>query len=135
MKLDFSPDNDYFSLPEQQSTTHGTQLLNIDETQFIGGDGVDFTGGVLLDNQSSTTVMKERLNGMVRDIQSIDDVLCIHTNAGTTTTNQKGKFLQLDSWYNPRGIANIISQAEVVDNPAYDVDYVKPSKKGAKDEH
>ena len=72
---------------------------------------------------------------MVRDIQSIDDVLCIHTNAGTTTTNQKGKFLQLDSWYNPNGIANIISQAEVVDNPAYDVDYVKPSKKGAKDEH
>ena len=43
--------------------------------------------------------------------------------------------LQFDWWYHPNGIASIISQAHAVDHPDYEVDYVKASQKGAKDDH
>ena len=72
---------------EPGSATDGSSHLMIDETQFTGSDAVDFTGGILLDNQSSATVMEETLNGLVRDIKSTNDLLRIHTNAGTATTN------------------------------------------------
>ena len=67
--------------------------------------------------------------------KSTKDLLRIHTNAGTATTNKKAKVLQFDSWHHPDGTASIVSQAHAVDHPEHEVDYVKPTKKGAKDDH
>ena len=50
------------------SVTDGSEHFNVCETQFTGSEAVDFEGSILLDNQSSTTVMREPLNGLVRNI-------------------------------------------------------------------
>ena len=126
---------DCFSMDKPGKVKNSASSFVVHETQLTDSDAVDFNGIILLDNQSSTTVMREPLNGLVRDIKSTQDMLRIHTNAGTATTNQKAKVLQFDSWCHPNGTASIISQAHAVDHPDCEVDHVKASKKGAKDDH
>ena len=48
---------DHFSLDEPGSVTDDSEHFIIHETQFTGCKAVDFKGGILLDNQSSTTVI------------------------------------------------------------------------------
>ena len=48
-------------------------------------------------------------NEHLADIESHKQMLRGHCNAGITKTNKKGKFGELDVWYNPIGIANILS--------------------------
>ena len=117
--------DDCFSLDKPGKVKDTAGHFIVHETQFTDSEAVDFNGGILLDNQSSTTVMREPLNGLVRDIKSTQDLLRIHTNAGTATTNKKAKVLQFDSWCHPNGTASIISQAHAVDHPDCEVDHVK----------
>ena len=67
---------------------------------------------ILLDNQS--TVCAFTNGDLLDNIRELDSWMDIHCNAGVTSTNMIGDLKVLgEVWYNPKGIANILSMAVV----------------------
>ncbi len=74
-------------------------------------------GGELPDDQAyldgCSTVMAFKNGKFLRDIHSVREGIKINCNAGTVTTNKKGRFGGLSAWYLPDGIANIFLMHEL----------------------
>ena len=64
---------------------------------------------LLLDSCSTINMISDR--SLLRDLHSADKPIPVHCNAGTVTLTQKGTLGQFPEtvWYNPNGIANILS--------------------------
>ena len=70
-------------------------------------------GWLLLDSCSTANLIMNR--ALLHDIHTVDTSISIQCNAGTNTTNQKGYLGDYPTpvWYNPKGIANILSMKDV----------------------
>jgi hypothetical protein len=90
-----------------QPTEDGHQLLHVSLTQ--GGDLLD--NRAYLDGCSAVTAFKNER--FLKEIQTVKGGIKINCNAGTVTTNKKGKFGRLNVWYLPDGMANIFSMHEL----------------------
>eukprot|EP00957_Ditylum_brightwellii_P211200 15365881-Ditylum_brightwellii.AAC.1 len=67
---------------------------------------------VLLDNQSTVDVFSNYK--LLNNIREVDGQLEVHCNAGTNSTKEIGDFAGYgEVWYDPDGIANILSMARV----------------------
>ncbi len=68
---------------------------------------------VLLDNQSTVDVFSN--HKLLRNIKTTTRTMTINCNAGVTHTNMIGEMpgYSGEVWYNPKGIANILSLANV----------------------
>jgi len=76
---------------------------------FIQREGKLPTKWILLDSCSSVNLISD--GTLLRDIHDTDEALTVHCNAGVVTVKQKGYFDMYPEpvWYNPKGIANILS--------------------------
>ncbi|KAI2499082.1 Reverse transcriptase (RNA-dependent DNA polymerase) [Fragilaria crotonensis] len=101
--LDDQPDYDDF------------QFINHDETGVamqIGKDGRLPQTWILLDNQSTVDVFCNKK--MLTNIREHTNAMDIHCNAGITSTKWIGELKGYGTvWYNPNGIANILSLSRV----------------------
>ena len=76
---------------------------------------------ILLDNQSTIDVFQNK--DMLNNIRKSEFRMDIHCNAGVASTNMIGDFPGYGTvWYHPRGIANILSLARIVEK-GYQVKY------------
>ena len=68
---------------------------------------------LLLDSCSTANLIMNK--ALLHDIHTLDISISIHCNAGTIATNQKGYLgnYPTPAWYNPKGIANILSMQDV----------------------
>ena len=68
---------------------------------------------LLLDSCSTANLITNK--ALLHDIHTVDTSISICCNAGTITTNQKVYLSDYPTpvWYNPRGIANILSMQDV----------------------
>ena len=82
---------------------------------------------ILLDKQS--TVCAFTNSDLLDNIREVDTWMDIHCNAGVTSTNMVGDLKGFgEVWYNPKGIANILSMAVV--EKSFRVTYDSDSDKG-----
>jgi hypothetical protein len=91
----------------------GTEDLNVEESfQFAQVNGKLPRTWVLLDNQSTVNIFYNK--ALLKDITVTTRCMQVRCNAGWTVTNQIGHLPGYPSevWYNPNGIANIISLAD-----------------------
>ncbi len=74
-------------------------------------------GGELPDDRAylngCSTVMAFKNGKFLSDIHSVREGIKINCNAGAVTTNKKGRFGGLSTWYLPDGIANNLSMHEL----------------------
>ena len=90
-----------------------------------GGDGKIPDSWILLDNQSTINVFKNKF--LLTNIQKVSTEMKIHCNAGTSTTNMVGDLAGYGTvWYHRLGIANILSLAKV--KGEYDVRFVSGAR-------
>ena len=108
-------DNGCVSLHEKHA---GMSFLNDGKSEQegvalqIGKDGRLPKEWILLDNQSTVDVFSNK--NLLRNIREHAHTMNIHCNAGTTRTNLVGELVGYGTvWYNPKGIANILSLARV----------------------
>ncbi|KAI2491042.1 Reverse transcriptase (RNA-dependent DNA polymerase) [Fragilaria crotonensis] len=91
------------------------QFVNHDETGVamqIGKDGRLPQTWILLDNQSTVDVFCNKR--MLSNIREHTNAMDIHCNAGITSTKWIGELKGYGTvWYNPSGIANILSLSRV----------------------
>jgi hypothetical protein len=68
---------------------------------------------ILLDNQSTVNVFSNK--NLLRNIRTTNRMMNILCNAGMTRTNMIGDLPGYDGevWFNPKGIANILSLSDV----------------------
>ncbi len=82
----------------------------------------DMSQVILLDTQSGKSLFCNP--DFVTNIRDSEDHLLVHTNAGVLHVKQKATISNFqDVWFSRKAIANVISQAEVVDHPNYSVKY------------
>jgi hypothetical protein len=68
---------------------------------------------ILLDSQSTIDVFQ--CGGLLENIQKSSTSMDIHSNSGMTTTNLMGDYPGYGRvWYDPNGIANILSMSQMV---------------------
>jgi hypothetical protein len=92
---------------EGQAVEQAHQLMHVSLSQ--GGELPD--NRAYLDGCSTVTAFK---NGkFLSNIHSVREGIKINCNAGTVTTNKKGRFGGVSAWYLPDGIANIFSMHEL----------------------
>ncbi len=92
---------------EGQPVWDGHQLLHVSLTQ--GGNLPD--NRAYLDGCLTVTAFKNKR--FLKGIHTVERGIKINCNAGTVTTNKKGKFGRLNLWYLPDGIAHIFSTYEL----------------------
>ena len=69
---------------------------------------------VLLSNKSN---LDQFVNPKyLTNIHTVKQPIMVYCNAGLTTSNQKGMFGNFSVWYNPQGIANILSLKTVTNH-------------------
>jgi hypothetical protein len=69
---------------------------------------------ILLDNQSTVDVFQNA--NLLKNIREHTSCMNIHCNAGTTTTKLVGDLPGYGTvWFNPKGIANILSLSHVIE--------------------
>ncbi len=79
----------------------------------VQGSGIP-KSWIILDNGSTIDVFCNK--GLLENIREVKETMRIKCNAGTTVTNLKGDLPGYGPvWYNPEGIANILSLARVGD--------------------
>jgi hypothetical protein len=99
----------------------GEDLATIDSYhQFLQTDGQLPASWILLDNQSTVNSFCNRAllkdnRALLKDIKATDRCMRVWCNAGWTVTNLMGTFPGYpgEVWFNPDGIANILSLADV----------------------
>jgi hypothetical protein len=84
-----------------------------DESQYAGGNKCISREWILLDNQSTVDVFCNP--DLLKDIRTTKRSMTIRCNAGVTRTNMIGRMdgYPGEIWYNPSGIANILSLSNV----------------------
>lgn len=91
----------------------------------LGGAGIP-ESWILLDSQSTIDVFRNK--ELLNNVRETETRMRIHSNAGTVVTNLVGDYPGYGTvWYDPNGIANILSMSSMV-NKGYDVHY--DSKEG-----
>jgi hypothetical protein len=87
------------------------ELSTVESFQFAQVDGRLPSTWMLLDNQSTVNIFCNQ--ALLRDIKATDRCMHVRCNAGWTVTNLIGRFPGYpgEVWYNPDGIANILSLA------------------------
>jgi len=79
-------------------------------------------GRILLDSQSTVNIFSN--SAMVRNVRKANKRLALHCNAGTSYTNMIGDSEHYGTvWFNPDGIANIISLTKAEEELEYDIQY------------
>ena len=104
----FEESNFQFCQKEINTTDTGV------ETAYLHHQGGEISQDwVLLDNQSTVNVFSNQK--LLKNIHKTTRTMTIKCNAGVTTTNMIGEMPGYpgEIWYNPRGIANILSVANV----------------------
>ena len=106
-------DNFVFLQPEKESTNKKGKLP---------------MNWILLDNQSTINVFSNRK--LLKNVKTTSRTMTIMCNAGVTHTNMIGEMEGYpgEVWYNPNGIANILSLSDVEKH--YRVTYDSTQKKG-----
>ena len=68
---------------------------------------------LLIDSCSTASLIMNK--ALLHDIHTVETSISIRCNAGTITMNQKGYLGDYPTlvWYNPKGIANILSMQDV----------------------
>ena len=95
---------------EEEEGEQGTEIEGY--VMQIGSDGKLPSTWILLDNQSTVDVFSNK--NLITDIRETSSTMNIHCNAGITSTNMVGELRGYGTvWYNPYGIANILSLARV----------------------
>ena len=76
---------------------------------LLNGQGKLPESWILLDTRSLANLISNP--SLLKDIHTVDRTMNIHCNAGYTSTNQMGHMgdYLVPVWYNPEGIANILS--------------------------
>jgi hypothetical protein len=79
------------------------------DSDFIGYTGTPGDSSMLLDSCSTVNLIANK--ALLHDIHRVDTMMRIQCNAGFTTTNQQGWLRDFPKpvWYNPNGVANIMS--------------------------
>ena len=92
----------------------GFQFLQHDQAVLMKSDGIAGVPPtwILLDNQSTVDVFQNA--SLLKNIRTSNTQMDIHCNAGVSTTQQIGDLPGYGTvWYNPNGIANILSLSRV----------------------
>jgi len=86
---------------------HSHNIANAET--FVQREGKLPMKWILLDSCSSVNLISD--DTLLTDIHQTSETLTVHCNAGKVTVNQKGYFDMYPEpvWYNPKGIANILS--------------------------
>jgi hypothetical protein len=100
----------------------GTQLLMEGMEELVVKDSFQFAQAqlegrlpktwILLDNQSTVNIFCNK--DLLKDVRITHHCMCVRCNAGWSVTNMIGRFPGYpgEIWYNPNGIANILSLAD-----------------------
>ena len=70
-----------------------------------------YSNRVYLDNCSTITAFKNAK--YICNIKTQKKGMQVNCNAGSIKTNRKGEHKRVESWYMPKGIANIFSMNEI----------------------
>jgi hypothetical protein len=78
-------------------------------SDFVGYTAARDDRSILLDSCSTVNLIANK--NLLHGIHRVDTMLRIRCNAGFTTTNQQGWLGDFPEpvWYNPNGVANIMS--------------------------
>ena len=88
-----------------------------------------FKTHILLDNQTSDHLVVNQ--AFVGKVEKVSQGINMHTNTGMQPINWKAPLSNIGKvWFDNKMMANVLSQARLADDPNFEVDYVKKSKKG-----
>ena len=78
-------------------------------SDFVGHTGTSSDNNILLDSCSTVNLIANK--ALLHGIHRVGTTMRIRCNAGFTTTNQQGWLGNFPEpvWYNPNGVANIMS--------------------------
>ena len=93
---------------QEEDKQEGASLLNV---MLLNKRNVLSDDRLYLDNCSTVTAMKKK--DFLKNVREADQYLSVSCNAGVAKAQQVGDLGDMESWYMPDGIANILSQHQV----------------------